>query len=180
MWRSVRYALFLIVVLFHGLSDCSAGDENQPTFKIATRRDNDKVTVQIEQNTTVLSIQSPAGISQAVIERAQAKWPERVVLRLHLKGLESFRASNGKVAIHAAVSSHDDNRRVRVWMEGKEDSPLDSTSPLWTEIRLLGSDGKPVNSIPLKDGYFEVQLPKMFFAGEGKSMTLEWIDFYRN
>ena len=49
-------------------------------------------------------MKSPFGISQAVIEREGEKWPDAVALRLHLKGLESFRASNGKVTLDAAVA----------------------------------------------------------------------------
>jgi hypothetical protein len=31
---------------------------------------------------------------------------------------------------------------------------------------------KPANVIPLKDGYFEMQLPTPFFEGQPKSITL--------
>ena len=65
-------------------------------------------------------------------------------------------------------------------MEGKEDSPLDSKSLYWMEIRTLDSDGEPTKVIPLKDGCFEMQLPKKFFEGNPKSFKVEWIDFYRN
>ena len=34
-------------------------------------------------------------------------------------------------------------------------------------------------STPLKDGYFEMQLSKAFFEDNPKSITLNWIDFYR-
>ena len=46
-------------------------------------------------------------------------------------------------------------------------------------IRMVGSDGKPAKDIPLKDGYFEMQLSKAFFEDNPKSITLHWIDFYR-
>ena len=51
--------------------------------------------------------------------------------------------------------------------------------PLWTEIRAVGADGKPADAIPLKGGYFETQLPKAFFEGNPKSITVTWIDFFR-
>ena len=36
-------------------------------------------------------------------------------------------------------------------------------------------------ALPLKDGYyFEMLLPKAFFEGNPKAITLNWIDFYRN
>ena len=120
---------FAVLIVFMGMSNAvTIGDDKTPTFKITTKRDTDKVEVKFEKDQTVFSIHSPFGIGQAVIERTQEKWSEAVVLRLHLKGLECFRASNGKVTLDAAVSSSDDRQRVRLWMNGKEDSPLDSKS----------------------------------------------------
>jgi hypothetical protein len=79
-----------------------AGDDDATSrFKITTKRDTDKVEVKVEKDTTVFSVHSPFGISQAVIERQDEKWPDAVVLRLHLKGLEKFSASNGKVRLDA-------------------------------------------------------------------------------
>jgi hypothetical protein len=47
--------------------------------------------------------------------------------------------------------------------------------PLWTDIRIVGGDGKPAKEIPLKDGHFEMAL----FEGNPKAITLTWIAFYR-
>ncbi|SMP41556.1 hypothetical protein SAMN06265222_101608 [Neorhodopirellula lusitana] len=44
---------------------------------------------------------------------------------------------------------------------------------------MVGEDGKLVNTVPLKGGYFEMKLPETFFASNPKSITLNWIDFYR-
>jgi len=86
-------------------------------------------------------------------------------------------ALNGKVKLEASVSSQDG--KVRLWKDRKEDAPLDAESPYWFEIRLV-DDGKPTKAIPLKDSYFEMQLPKVFFEGNLKTITMNWIDFYRN
>ena len=161
------------------VGDVVTADNESPPFKITTKRDNDKVEIKVEKDQALFSIHSPIGISQAVIERVNEKWPDVIVLRLHLKGLESFRISNGKVTVEASVSSHDDKERVRLWRDGKEDSPLDAKSPYWMEIRMIGDDGKPVKTIPLKNGHFQIQLPKAFFEDNPKSITIDWIDFYR-
>lgn len=68
---------------------------------------------------------------------------------------------------------------VRRWRDGKEDANLDEKSPFWADIRIVGGDGKPAKEIPLKDGYFEMTLPQAFFDNNPKSITLNWIDFYR-
>lgn len=169
---------FLVVAI---ATFATASDAAQPQFKITTKRDNDKVDVKVEKDKTVFSIHCPVGISEATIERTNEQWPECVAIRLYLLGLESFQVSNGKISLDAAVSSHtDDKQRVRLWKNGDEDSPLDSKSPCWMEIRMVGGDGKPAKAIPLKDGYFEMQLPKSLFEGNPNSITLTWIDFHRN
>ncbi len=103
-----------------------------------------------------------------------------VVVRLHLKGLSSFRASNGKVTLSAAASIQDGKKQVRLWKDDKEDAPLDRTSPLWVDVRIVGGDGRPTGELPLRGGYFKVALPKALFEGNPKSVTQAWIDFYRN
>lgn len=167
------------VVLLVALGSLAAADEPPTKFKITTKRKDDAVEVRAEKDRTVFTVTSPFGISQAVIERTDDKWPEAVVLRLHLKGLESFRASNGKVTLDAAVSVDKGKAKLRLWKDGKEDAPLDEKSPFWVDVRILTGDGKLARELPLKDGYFELALPKAFFEGNPKAITLNWIDFYR-
>jgi hypothetical protein len=157
-----------------------AGDGHARKFKITTRRKGDSVKVQEDKAKVVFIIKSPFGISQAVIERRGEKWPDdAVVLRLHLRSLESFRASDGKVTVAAAVSSQEGKVKVRIWKGGKEYAPLNKKSHLWTDIRMVGSDDKPARKLPLQGGYFEATLPRAFFKDNPKSITLSWIDFYR-
>ena len=170
--------ILIPALLILAVAATTAIADNTPPFKITTKRGNDRVDVKAEKDKVTFSVHSPFGISNAVIERADEKWPDAVVFRFHLKGLESFSVSNDKVKLEASVSSQDS--KVRLWKDGKEDTPLDAKCPYWMEIQVVGSDGKPAKPIPLKDGYFELQLPKSIIEGNPKSITLTWIDFYRN
>lgn len=174
--------LFAPILFLPGLveftADLAEGDE-KTSYKITTRKKEDTVGIHTEKDRTVLVVGSPSGIGQADIERLEANWPRVVVLRLHLKGLESFRASNGTIRLDASVSVHEGKPRVRLWKDGKEESPLDEKNQFWTDIRIVNRDSTPAKGIPLKDGYFEITLPKAFFEGNPKSITLNWIDFYR-
>ncbi len=173
----------LLLTLVSGLP--AAHGEDSPKarpdpVKVTTRRADDTVRVLSEKAVTVLDVRSPFGISQVVVERTGAAWPERIKLRLHLKGLSSLRVTAGKLRLDAAAAVRDGKLEVRQWKDGKEDAPLDEKSPLWMAIRAVGADGKPARDIPLKGGYFEVTLPRALFAGGPKAITLAWIDFYRN
>src|SRR5437870_7280643 len=147
-----------------------AGDGDAPKvqpsrFKITTRKADDAVEVRADKDKTVFAVKSPFGISQAVIERMEGGWPKVVVLRLHLNGLSSFRASNGTVRVDAAVSIAEGKTQTRLWKDGKEDVPLGEKSPLWMTVRIVGGDGKPAKELPLKGGYVEMALPRAFFEG---------------
>jgi hypothetical protein len=179
--KASRIPLTVLLVIT-GITFADGGDapKNQPAqFKITTKRKDDSVEVKVEKDGTVFAVKSPFGISQAVVGRQAATWPKAVVLRLHLKALERFRASNGKVTLEAAVSSRDGKPNVRIWKDGKEKAPLDEKNAFWMGVRIVGGDGKPAKELPLKDGYFDVALPKAFFEGNPRSITLNWIDFYR-
>jgi hypothetical protein len=167
------FGLILLLVFAYATSHA---DDALP-FKITTKRSGDRVEVKSEHDKVVFTVRSPIGISSATIERSTDQWPDKVVIQLRLSGLENFKATTEKRKLEASVSSQDGG--VRHWMDGKEDSPLDATNPYWMDIRIVGSDGKLTSTIPLKDGYFEMQLPKSFFEGNPKSITLNWIDFYR-
>jgi len=164
----------LLVVLLATMS-CFA---DEPAFKITTKRSDDRVELKSKDDKTLFIIRSPFGISNATIERTTDQWPDKTVIQLRLMGLENFKVSTDKIKLEASVSSHDGS--VRLWKDGKEDSPLDSKSSYWIEIKILGSDGEPTKAIPLKDGSFEMQLPKKFFDDHPQSIKVEWIDFYRN
>ena len=166
-------AIFVATVLTVG---CASAVDESP-FKITTKRDDDNIEVTARDDKAVISVHSPSGISQADIERSDKDWPHSMTLRLHLKGLEGLKISDGKITFEAAVSTQDST--ARLWENGKEDSPLDSRSPYWMEIHLIDKDGKPTNGLPLDDGYFEMQLPRTLLEGNPKSITINWIDFYR-
>ena len=170
----IQYLVILAVAFLS--AGCAIAADESP-FKITTKRDDDKIEVTARNDKAVISVHSPVGISQAVIERNSEQWPDIVILRLHLKGLEGLKISNGKITLEAAVSTQ--GGTVRLWEDGKEDSPFDSGSSYWTEIRLIGKDGKPTKGVPSDGGYFEMQLPGALLEGNPKSITINWVDFYR-
>ncbi len=171
--------MFLLLPAIVGITNCVTTYADEPPFRITTKRDDDKVEVKVENDNAKVSIHSPFGISQAAIERRGENWPDSVTLRLHLKGLEKLKVTNGETTLKAAVSSHGGKQPVRLWMDDREESLLDVKSPFWMTVRMVGEDGKPTGTIPLVNGYFEMRLPKGLFEGNPKSLAVNWIDFYR-
>ena len=175
----VLLASLLALGIFAPADDRDTPGKSPAGFRITTKRADDAVTVRAEKDRTVVAVRCPFGISQAGVERLGNTWPQAVVLRLHLKGLSSLRAPNGVVTLDAAVSIQEGKTRVRMWKDGEEDARLDQKSPLWMDIRIVGGDGGPAQELPVEDGYFETTLPRAFYEGNPRSITLSWIDFYR-
>lgn len=164
----------------HSIKIQAKGQNEPPRFTIATRKQGDSVAVQGDADRTIFVVKSPSGIGQATLGRTAEAWPKRIEVRFHLSGLESVKISNGKTTLAGAVSIRDGKPAVRLWRNDAENQPLDETSPLWTAIRIRQADGTPATMLPLRDGRFEIELPAAFLAENPTSITLNWIDFYRN
>ena len=172
-------------LMLHGLLVLSviattAAADDPPPYKVTTKRDGDTVDVSAEKGEVTFSVRSLVGIGQAVIERAGEAWPDAVVLRLHLTGLEHFKVTGCKTTLEGSVSLQDGKPVARLWAGGRENAPLDAESPYWMGVGVLGGDGKPATGLPLKGGSFELPLPVALFEGQPKAVTVNWIDFYRN
>ncbi len=115
MSQTLTFVAAMAVLLNIG---CTNRVGDSPQFKITTKRDHDKVEVQIANGKAVFSIHSPFGISQAVVERLDEKWPDAVALQLYLQGLENFKIANGNVTLEATVSSQKSKQPVRLWKDG--------------------------------------------------------------
>lgn len=172
--------LLVIGVCFCVDAAAVAADASASPFKITTKHATDKVTVELQAGVATFAIRSPGGIGRAVIERQAAKWPDKITLRLYLRGLESFRISNGKSTLHVAIASHGEPPRIRVWKDDQENAPLTPNDPAWIAVRILDKQNRPTTDMPLADGTFELTLPGSLFADAPQSITLDWIDFYRN
>ena len=157
----------------------AAVDDPPARFTVTTRKADETVAVGGDRERTTFDVRSPSGISRAVVERTGDAWPKAVVVRLHLKGLENLKVSAGAVAVGAAAGVRDGKVEARQWTPGKDETPLAEDDPRRLVIRVFGKDGKTAARIPLDGGHFEVTLPAAFLRDNPKSLTVEWIDFYR-
>ncbi len=176
--KNYKYGCFLCAFFLNVSLVCAEDATND--FTIFLKKADDSATVTKNKNTTLFKIKSPKGISGGKIERKQEKWPENITLFFYLKGLENFKLSNDKISLECSVSSNQNSPLIRIWQEGKEDFPLKPDHPFYINIRLLNNAGNPTKTIPLQEGFFEMQLPKSFFQNNPKTFSLNWIDFYRN
>jgi hypothetical protein len=103
------------------------------------------------------------------------------VLRLHVRGLENLRLTYGGTQVEGFVSStapHTIHQQIVASGSAAPAQDLGPDSPFWMPLRLVASDAT-TPTIPLANGWIEVELPADFYATNERSFILDWVDFYR-
>jgi hypothetical protein len=147
--------------------------EDRSIVKVTAKRSDTKIKTVGSEGKLVLDITSDFGIDKATVERAAAKWPKAVFVHLHLKGLESFKATSGDVTVQWSVSSDGDSR-ITLW-EGTKETEVNEGSTYYAKPRVVGAD----HGVLPPEGYFEVPIPAKLLEKNPNELRLEWIDFYR-
>jgi hypothetical protein len=147
-----------------------------PRLSASSRRDDTRVRFFSTDGATVVEVSSDFGIDQAVLTRLCVRWPSPLFVRLHLRGLESFKAGNDDLAVEWSVAAENDTAcRVTLWKDGQE-LPISHESPYYTLARCNGVGG----DAPPTQPYFEVPLPRALFQANPERIRIQWIDYYRN
>lgn len=151
-------------------------------IEIMLDKQSDAALVEYRPGRLTIDVTSASGIGGLQAELADGSWPEQVLVRLRLRGLERLELSYGNYTIVTSISSTFDPAPPTTLYTRDEDgsvtettSPEDAFQPAITPHSL--TQETPV--IPLQDGYFEVALPAHFFETGERNFTLQWIDFYR-
>ena len=174
----VHIILFSIFLLSCASQPANAQAGGEPVFNVTTKSQEDQIDIGHENSITTVDIHSPTGIGSAIFELESGTMPEQLILRLHLAGLEQFKL----VSDQAILSAHGSSNEVfnvtgqSVIAAGNEYAitPID---PLWAKVEVVSSQAD--RKIPLKEGYFEVTIPKEFIRRAGNSFEIQWIDFFR-
>ncbi len=144
-------------------------------LSVATSRPETTVVLTRSKETVFLAITCPFGIDRGLIRRLADSWPSEIRIRLHLGGLESFKAGNGSINIRWSVSNSA-NRRTSVSLHnGTDRTILTPDSPYWTAVAVGGDNRKAAPGTR----YFEVFLPRKLFDGNPRDIMLHWVDFFR-
>lgn len=183
--RTLAMTASLIVVF--ALGESKANDERQPApsrlFQVTLKKkDEDRLTIQGDSKSVTFAITSKSGIGEATVRRLTPAWPKKVVLHLHLRGLEQLSILNeaAKVTLRASVQSHGDHRRILQVSKGGTTSRVEVGSPYFMKIGTFDEKGRPTSTIPLKAGYFQLEIPAAMLKGNPKQFSIGWIDFYRS
>jgi hypothetical protein len=143
------------------------------------QRDDTRVTIANIGATTTIDVYSESGIGSAEVSITSAALPEKIVMRLHLRGLEEFNFGYDSTRVTASLSSMGDGtvrESVTTTGDANDAQPIDASSPYWMDVQVVAAD----KTIPLKDGYIEVTAPKHFIDGGYRAFKIDWVDFFRS
>ena len=157
-------------------ANAQAGDE--PVFHVATKHQEDEINIEQDNHITMVDIDSPSGIGSATLSLRSGSMPERVVVRLHLAGLEQFKLVSDQAALTAYGSSNGVfNITGQSVMSGGNEYAISPVDPLWVRVDVVSEQTD--QEIPLEEGYFEITIPKEFLRTAENSFEIQWIDFFR-
>jgi len=163
------------------LAGCGATQPTPLTVR-STASDDTRVSSEVLPDDRVqITIVSPSGIGRSEIAIEGSRLPKRVVLRLHLRGLESLHLTYGGTQVQGFVTSsapHVIQQQIVVSGSATLAHDLGPDSPFWMPLRLVAADAA-TPTIPLANGWIEVELPPNFYATNERTFILNWVDFYR-
>jgi len=181
--QTLTYSILILLPIYHGCqsqteppqkpinsAETNSTENTSPKSMPATTS-----SVKVIENTAqkwVLEIRDPDGIGQAKVSTPNQGLPEKIILNVYLRGLESFRITTKQTTFSLQLQSHGD-LAVLAEYDGKS-LPVQDDQKL---IAIMPGERKPT-VIPLADGdYFQITLPASISIGP--EMILEWVDFYR-
>ena len=164
----MRYFILTILAFLPGCQfpgTSGVGGVGRPRFEVKVHKPKNghdlprEVRPTIAGATVVFDVTDRFGIGSATVRLVEGSWPEKVLVRYHLGGLEGVSATvDGKLLL----DSRDDPRGA-------------------LGVRMLDKKGRPLEGKYLlkKDGYYEVRIPRAALAGGARELKLTWVDFYR-
>jgi hypothetical protein len=175
--RGTRLLGFYLITSI-ALAACGSTGGGAVALTASADRPDARVTVSADTQLTVVEIFSPSGIGGAQAEITSAALPQKIVLRLHLHGLEQLRFTYGNTTVTASLSSTGDHGIQQSFQDSGPEQAITASSPYWMNIRIVPANGSPA-TIPLQNGYIEVDTPADFLARSQTKFAIQWIDFFR-
>jgi hypothetical protein len=163
---AIGVAIALIVPQFraHALAD-DIPLADKPTVKVVAERKGDTCTATMSMGEAHIDVRSESGIGLARITRLDdSPWPKKIVVHLHLKGLEGFTAGSDLLRLHGALGFPE----LEAFAAG------DHGAFFRVEV-------KPEYAMPIRRGKdaIEVELPQVLLDPDAKTLYIQWVDFYR-
>ena len=161
----MRFTLLTVVLFLSACQFSETTHTGRERFKVTVHKPKNghdllrEVRVTLIGDTVVFNVTDRFGIGSAPVRLLEGAWPQKVLVRYHLGGLEGASATvDGKLLL---------------------DSRKDPRGALG--VRMLDKKGRPLEGKYLlkKEGYYEARIPPKALSGGARELKLTWVDFYR-
>ena len=153
------HASYSVLMLCVAVAMTACTGNGFPQFSAETDQDN-HLTLSVENEATVIDVQSSSGIGKADIEFLSGSYPAQIILRLHIKKLEGFKLTYGMTTVSASSSGTSDTLTQSLAQTDGSERVVTPSSPLWMDIQ------------PEQE-YLEITLPKTLTQEKPKSFSFE-------
>ena len=164
-------------------------------IQIADVKDGDRVRLVQDQSgvteSLTIDIQSMKGIGSFKLIKNKGRWPDKLMVRLHTKGLEQIQLVIGDRS-RSYSGEFNSSRLQESWTEVHQEATQTgetktSSRQLQTQekmIRVMDQAGKEVElkKLPLEQGqFFQWTVPAKWLTDESSTwVEIKWVDFFRN
>ena len=132
-----------------------------------------QIKATLGKDSVVFDVTDQFGIGGGAISLIEGQWPPKVLLRIHLAGLEGFGVTVGDQTFSG--SYHGENSRSR--KDHLQTRMLDAEGNPLKGRYLVESTGP--NSSKRIAGYYEAEVPQSVLKTGTRKIDLRWVDFYR-
>jgi hypothetical protein len=176
--QSLIPAAILCLATSCSITACQGRPEQQSaSYSISVDGDGNRVVPHATESETLFDVRSESGIGSAVVEQTAGESPAKILIRLHLKGLEEFAFQYDETTVTVSISSHGDQMvSETIRTAGSDEMPIGAESPYSMPVRVVEGPDSNSGSSP---AYFEVQAPQDYIQGKHRAFSMRWIDFYR-
>lgn len=150
------------------LGGCRTGEP--ALIDVTLDHDDGSTGVTYSGNRAVIEVSDPRGINGLSAVLKSDRWPEEIVIRLPLNGLESLEIQYGNFTIATGRSSNESPDPPLMLSVTDEAGNVQTASP--------SADMYYPDINRTADG-FEIFLPPHFFREDYTSFSMRWIDYYR-
>lgn len=164
------------------------------SIEISEVREGDRVVIAEQVGSSdgvVIEVHSTKGIGSCKLIRCKKDWPDKLILRMHTKGLEQIQLiiTNCSKTYSGEFNS---SRLQESWTEITQETNQageTKTSSRQKEFEskllwVMSGSGKEVEPVrlPLEQGqYFQWTVPKAWLVDKNpSSIEIKWVDFFRN
>jgi hypothetical protein len=155
------------------------GQPEQPaaSYAISVDGDGNRIVPHATESQSLFDVKSESGVGSADVEQTSGELPAKILIRLHLKGLEEFTFQYHETVVTVSVSSHGDQMvSETIRTAGSDQIPIGPESPYSMPVRVVQNPDPNSGS---STAYFEVQAPQDYIQGKHTVFSIRWIDFYR-